>query len=249
MKHTLKALAAAGTFAVAAQACLAQSTVTLTSRGTITSGYDGLGLFVNPATPLAGLPFAMSLTLDITRLSGTRVGGENYVDSGPNEPMLATGEVTIAGHTYSWIIDHGSANAYLSSNKNLAMLSGAGTNMVDGWYVGAGGSIDPVAGSPRFVYGTDFGQRIEFHNYVNQQYNAGASFNVTLPYIPCDQCPGAASGPEVVTTQFEAASPDAVWTAASPVPEPRSCAMLLGGLAVLGFARRKYAPVPVLNHV
>jgi hypothetical protein len=217
----------------------AQTTATLTTTGTLSGGYDGIGLFLAPDTSLAGMPFTLSLTLDLTRMSGSRVGGENWVDNGGyGHPMLATGELTIAGRSYSWLIDDGSASAGLSSNRNSAGMSTSGKNMLDSNNIWMGEYIQPDASWPRFVYGTDFAQTIAFDGYtLAPSYSTGLYFETTMPYIPCNLCPGM-SGPAVFSTYLEAVNPRAVWTA-SPVPEPAAYGMLAAGLGVVGLARRR----------
>jgi hypothetical protein len=223
--------------AAAALPCAGQTTATLTTTGTLSGGYDGIGLFLAPETSLAGRQFTLSLTVDLTRMSGNRVGGENWVDNG-GKPMLATGELTIAGRTYSWLIDSGSASAGLSSNRNSAGMSANGKNMLDANNIWMSEHIQPDANSPRFVYGTDFAQTIDFKGYtLAPSSSIGLYFETSMPYIPCNECPGA-SGPAVFSTYLEAVNPRAVWTA-SPVPEPATYGMLAAGLGVAGLARRR----------
>lgn len=232
MGCTPKALALAGTLALAAGQCLAQTTITLSTDGIIASGYDGLGLFARPDASLAGAAYTMSLTIDTTRMAQTRSPGENDLANAAGVPALVSGELTVLGRTYSWTMAGAFALASLSSNRNGASMSASGTNLFDGNVLAVGETIAPDASAPRFVSGTDFAQEIEFAGDTG----GGVSFSTTLPYVPCDECPGA-SGPVVLSTYFSAASPHALWTA-SPVPEPAGWMMLAAGAGMLGWARR-----------
>ncbi|WP_169444518.1 PEP-CTERM sorting domain-containing protein [Massilia niastensis] len=225
--------------ALVALPCAAQTTATLTTSGMLSGGYDGIGLFVAPESSLAGLQFTLSLSVNLTRMSGNRIGGENWVGNGGfGKPMLATGELTIAGRSYSWLIDSGSATAGLSSNRNAVGMSTNGKNMLDANNIWMSEFIQPDASSPRFVFGTDFAQTIVFDGYtLAPATSTGLYFETTIPYIPCNECPGA-SGPAVFTTYLEADNPRAVWTA-SPVPEPARYGMLAAGLGMVGLARRR----------
>jgi hypothetical protein len=216
----------------------AQTSATLTTSGTMSLGYDGIGLFGAPDTMLSGQEFTLSITLDLTRLSGTRTGGENWVsNNGHGNPMFATGALTIAGRTYSWLIDSGSAYAGLSSNRDALGVDASGRNMLDGYNVGAGAFLQTDGTTPRVVLGTDFAQTLVFGNYtLTPSRDHGLAFSATIPYIPCDGCPGA-SGPEVFSTWFQADNPRAVWTA-SPVPEPSAWGMLVLGAGALLVRRR-----------
>lgn len=238
MKPVPGLLAAILAAAVAAP-CAGQTTATLTTSGTLSAGYDGIGLFVAPETSLAGMQFTLSMTVDLTRMSDNRVGGENWVGNGGyGNPMLATGELTITGRTYSWLIDGGSATAGLSSNRNSVGMSTNGKNMLDANDIWMSEYIQPDANSPRFVFGTDFAQTIDFNSYtLVPSYSTGLYFETTMPYIPCNECPGF-SGPAVFSTYMEAVNPRAVWTA-SPIPEPATYGMLAAGLGVVGLARRR----------
>ncbi|WP_078034786.1 PEP-CTERM sorting domain-containing protein [Massilia sp. KIM] len=221
----------------------AQTSATLTTSGTMSLGYDGIGLFGAPDASLSGTEFTLSITLDLTRLSGTRTGGENWVgNNGYGNPMFATGALTVAGRTYSWLIDSGSAYAGLSSNRDAVGMDASGKNMLDGYNVGAGAFIQTDGTTPRVVLGTDFAQTLVFDDYTLTPLRDHAlAFYATIPYIPCEGCPGA-SGPEVFSTWFQADNPRAVWTA-SPVPEPATWGMLVLGAGVVGLARRR----PFLN--
>lgn len=223
----------------------AQNTATLSTSGTLSQGYDGIGLFTTPNSSLAGMPFTLSLTVDLTRMSGDRVGGENWVNTGGyGNPMVATGELTIAGRSYSWLIDSGAASAGLSSNRNSVGMSTSGKNMFDGNNIWMSEYIQPDANSPRFVFGTDFGQTITFDGYtLAPSYSTGLYFETTMPYVPCNGCPGM-SGPAVFSTYLAAVNPRAVWTA-SPVPEPATWGMFAVGAGLAGLARRRGALRPV----
>ena len=58
-----------------------------------------IGLFLAPDSSLAGRQFTLSLTVDLTRMSGNRVGGENWVDNGGygKPPIRPTNRSTRGG--------------------------------------------------------------------------------------------------------------------------------------------------------
>lgn len=239
MKHTMKALAAAVALACTAGQCLAQTTVTMTAHGTFSSGFDGLGLFINNEGALAGHDFTLSLTLDATRMTRTWVGGENSLSDTAGMPAIASGTMTAGWGSYSWIVDGADAYATLSSNHNRADMGANGTNVLDGYGIWASIDVTPDAGSPRFVFGTDFAQVIDFSNFTG---NSSIYMSIVVPSIPCGgPCPGGSGSSAPATQMFADSLDQVVWShaSASPVPEPAGWAMLAAGAGLVGLARRR----------
>ena len=240
MKCSPKQLAVVALFALFALGtgqCLAQTTVTMTAHGTVSSGWDDLGAIRAPGVVFVGQEFTLSLTLDTTRLTPTWVGGERSLGNTEGVAAIVGGNVTMGGHSYSWLIDDADAAATLSSNHNAASMSASGTNVFDGYGIRVQQYVTPDAGSPRFVYGTEFAQTIDFTDFTGA---SGVYLSIVMPSIPCGgPCPGG-SGPAAPGTLLQADSlSQVVWTHASPVPEPASWAMLAAGAGLVGVARRR----------
>jgi hypothetical protein len=244
MKPIFKPLAVAGIFAITSGAAHAADTpvVTFTTSGTIADGYDEMSTFgYGGSVPLAGMAFTMSITVDTSKLS--HVESSALVNDYRNDSFSAssTGELTINGRSYSWTIDQSNADVRLDRpmewfgrQAHSAYVNGWGT-ATDGMKIWASSQV--VSSKTPFLSSVDIARNIVFDTGL-----PGANSN---SYFEASRETGVMHAGGVHETEgfwFRSVEPlsSATWTV-SAVPEPGQDAMLLLGVGILAYVRRRSA--------
>ncbi len=229
MKPFLRVLAAASMLAALSLSSAAQAySVTFNTAGTIGGGEDSLGLFGTDRY-LTGKKFTQSVTIDMAGLRQTELGVEVNAMRSTDHGAFVTGEVTVAGVSYTWKIDDALASARLIRHfsttelgDGLVELNGSGVNRNDGLSLSAGGFM--YTGGSAFLDNLDMAHSRNFITNLPDMY-VWSIFRVK-----------DAAGKESDFVAGGATS--ASWTV-SNVPEPQTYAMLLLGIGLVGFTARR----------
>lgn len=236
-------IAAAGLLAAPAWG---QGIVTFASTGTIGAGVDELGLFGTAGGTLDGQAFSLSISVDTSLLvhkTSNWPDTDNWRELGsdPARAALATGAVTVAGHSYAWTIDDAQARLVLAMRgehsptmPDLATVGASGTG-ADGASLSAMNEIHSVSRQrTAFIDDLDFS-----HDRV---FDTGQTLVLSSAIFHAMLQPGQGGndGDTTLLTYFQSAGTleTASWTSVSPVPEPRAWAMLAAGIGLLALARR-----------
>jgi hypothetical protein len=250
MKRTLKHLVASITLIVAAVPCWAQATlITFATTGTIGTGLDELGLFVPAGGVLDGQKFSMSISIDTSRLmvnppTWPPSQDLNEMITDPSRAAAVTGQVTVAGHTYSWTIDDATAHVTMAqrgmrgeSAPDIVSAGGFGNNARDGVSVSALSEMHATSkgSSSDLLRTTRFDQNTTFNTFEPLVLSSSLFHAALLPGQAGNDGNGA------MLTYFQSAGvlESAVWRSVSPVPEPAEAAMLMLGIGVLGLLMRR----------
>lgn len=221
---------------------LAAATWTITATGTITTGTDTSGLFVAPGGNLSGQAFSQTITIssDPADWPGKQTtSSTNYLYAGFNDagslhgPGLTT-TVTVNGHTLTYslpyteyaeqlvsnsVTQYGPIPAGIDQYPDFIYMSGYA-------HLAGGGALSAQSyalnRTEAFVPALGFGQALSLDT-------SAASFQAYSAFsISGDQ--NAYFQGRIAT--FEVNPPSAV-------PEPETCAVLLTGLGLIGFAARR----------
>lgn len=223
---------------VASLACISShaTSITYSTKGTITAGTDYLGSFSNGAVnhDLSGLPFAQSVTFDPTLVTPdvaapsdfTFVNGHLY--SGTATSTITIGSVS---HSYTW-----DASKFLVAQVALMnWLTQGDSSRFDG-------VVFRTFGLTENYTNVDIGSNV-FSRVNPLQLGLNLDQNWSYKVHPEDMVQDAAVaiyGPNGENElQYFGTPQDISMQVASSVPEPSSVVMLSLGLAALLVARRK----------
>lgn len=203
--------------------------VTTTSQGTISSGYDGRGLFGAVGADLTGLSYSMTISGDTATLG-------DYSDS--FYPYLyfqgyagsTSVSMTINSATYSWAGSNHGAQFFLA---NAASVGNGRVDEISAYSENSSNHINNRAYQYASSYGTPFvGAVLD----VNGSYTANLNndfYGYSYGYSYNDN-----------TSNYSEwyATPSVVsWNGGSTVPEPGTIALFGLGLLAFGVSRRKPA--------
>ncbi len=222
---TISVIAACnGAFIQVAQA----EVVSIKMTGTISRGYDGLGIFGTPGADLTGQNFAQFISTNLAdgyernfRPDAATLG---YIKQ---TGATLNGSAQVGTHRFQWTVTdaRGIFDMYntLSSRHyfvDYLNIQGDGANAItaDGYKLSAGMFVQST--SQPFLNSLDTSQSVTF----NPQGLSTRSLFIL-------QRDGN-------TTYFES-TPLASSIALNPVPEPETWAMLVAGIGMLGFAARR----------
>jgi hypothetical protein len=209
--------------------------VTMTVTGTITGGYDRIGMFVAPEDTLAGLPYTLSITADTTYLLDSRGDHWRRLYS-EGHVAEVSGSVTVAGKTYPWSISGGrGVEISLDNYFNRLHVGGGGSNDMDGWAVSAYNQIGIDMPRGGYVKSLELDRDMAFSDYGSDG-TTRSEFMVTIPGYPAP--PGAPRDWSMSTWFLGKDHDSMVWTV-SPVPEPGQYAMLLFGVGAIAAVTRR----------
>ncbi|WP_317203006.1 PEP-CTERM sorting domain-containing protein [Janthinobacterium sp.] len=231
---TVKSFAIASVLAFSTLALTAEAsqTWTVTTQGHIRAGIDWTGVFGTAGQNLNGLSFTQSVTASTDRAQWTSgSNGSDYQNLAGDGPAF-TDTVTINGHSVTFrSASTSSRQQYIADDTS----HGSPHGFVD--YIFSGQQGHTAAGdeftsdqtvhseTSAFVGTADFTRKIS-------QDTSGPSFS-SLSYFSISGSQDAYFG---ATVDFLTVNGVTI----SAVPEPENYAMLLAGLALMGFvARRK----------
>lgn len=206
---------------------------TVTTQGTIESGYDSMGIFGVANRNLQGLSFVEEVTVstDPTQWLYSGIGPSwNYVQgTGPS----FTTKVTVAGKALTFSTTSNNGGGASLENRLSDVKGYAYADKIDLTMGGVTSKGEQLTTQQLILsYDVPFVNSLSFNNYLNFQYGPQQSTWRNTDLQSSFSINNGQSNTTFLATKFSLTANGSV----STVPEPTTYLMMLAGLAVIAFA-------------
>lgn len=230
MKQLNQALAIVAVFAACNGAFIhvAQAeVVSIKLTGTISRGYDGLGIFGTPGADLTGQNFAQFISANLAGYEQNYRRDAATLEYVKQTDATLSGSSQVGSHNFQWTV--GNARGIFDMYNTLTSRHYFVDSLVlqgDGFDARTADGANLMASNSVYSTTTPFLNSLD----TTQRTAINPAGLVSRAFFVIQR--------DGMTTYFES-SPLASTIALNPVPEPETWAMLVAGIGMLGFAARR----------